>query len=162
MGSSPYDFGFFLTGCFVLSTVLQTALWMAQHTGKTRTGLSVPASESYLGLYIGSDLCPLVRVPIQTLHAQEPHVPRVWEAKRPCGTWERKTSVAQYRYGEREVYGGELQTHTQTHTHAHNTTNRGACWHGKLRMETYMLECREKNSRKANTLQTMAEKKGPE
>lgn len=75
--------------------VLQTALWMAQYTGKTRTALwgcisgTVPDCWSYLWLYIGSDLCPLVRIPIQTLHAQE-HVPRVWEAKRTWRTWKGK------------------------------------------------------------------------
>lgn len=37
----------------------------------------------HLWLHIGSDLCPLVRIPIQILHAHE-QVPRVWEVKR---TW---------------------------------------------------------------------------
>lgn len=83
---------FFILVCLFL-VVLQTALWMAQYTGKTRTALCTAKSQelspdcgSYLWLYIGSDLCPLVRIPIQTLHAQE-HVPRVWEVKRTWRTW---------------------------------------------------------------------------
>lgn len=49
------------------------------------------ASGPYLWLHVGSHLSPLVRVPIERLHAHE-QVPRVWHVKRAGRTWKERGS----------------------------------------------------------------------
>lgn len=48
-------------------------------------------SQPYLWLHVGSHLSPLVRVPIERLHAHE-QVPGVWHVKRASRTWKERGS----------------------------------------------------------------------
>lgn len=48
---------------------------------------NVSLEEAYLGLYVGPNLTPLVRVPIKGLHTHE-QVSGVWHVKRASRTWE--------------------------------------------------------------------------
>lgn len=64
--------------------------------------LAVHRMGPYLWLHVGSNLGPLVRIPIERLHAHE-QISRVWHVKRTGRTWKGKSEAPESQKGKRST-----------------------------------------------------------